>query len=57
MAQAILKVVDAESPPLHLLLGEDALKYAGYGRDALWADIDAWREVSLSTAFDDAPQH
>ena len=53
MAAAILKAVDADKPPLNLLLGEDALKYAGYGRDALWADVEAWRETTLSTAFED----
>lgn len=53
MAAAILKAVDADKPPLHLLLGSDALKYAGYGRDALWADIEAWRDTTLSTDFDD----
>lgn len=52
-AAAILRVVDAKSPPLHLLLGEDALKYAGYGRDALWADVAAWRDTTLSIACDD----
>ena len=49
-AAAILAVVDAEAPPNHLLLGEDALKYASLGRDALWADIAAWRHLSI--AFD-----
>jgi NAD(P)-dependent dehydrogenase (short-subunit alcohol dehydrogenase family) len=53
MAAAILEAVDADKPPLHLLLGSDALKYAGYGRDALWADIEAWRETTLSTDFKD----
>jgi NAD(P)-dependent dehydrogenase (short-subunit alcohol dehydrogenase family) len=51
-AAAILKAVDAEAPPRNLLLGEDALKYAGAGRDALWADVAAWRETTLSIAFE-----
>jgi len=51
-ALAVLAVVDAENPPLHLLLGEDALKYAGYAIDGLKADIEAWRETSLSIGFD-----
>lgn len=53
MAMAILKAIDADKPPLNLLLGEDALKYTAQGRDALWADIEAWRETTLSTAFED----
>lgn len=52
-ALAILSVADADDPPMHLLLGEDALKYASYAAAALQADIDAWRETSLSIAFDD----
>jgi len=51
-ALAVLAVVDAEDPPLHLLLGEDALKYAAYAADGLKADIEAWRDLSLSIAFD-----
>lgn len=51
-ALAILSVADADDPPMHLLLGEDALKYASYAAAALQADIDAWRETSLSIAFD-----
>jgi NAD(P)-dependent dehydrogenase (short-subunit alcohol dehydrogenase family) len=51
-AAAILKVVDAASPPRQLLLGADALKYAGEGRDALWADVTAWRDTTLSIAFE-----
>jgi len=51
-ARAILIIADAEAPPMHLLLGEDALKYAGYAAQGLAADIDAWRPLSLSTGFD-----
>lgn len=52
-AQAILTIADAENPPMHLLLGEDALKYAGYAAQGLAADIDAWRALSLSIGFND----
>ncbi|HEV2365272.1 MAG TPA: oxidoreductase [Caulobacteraceae bacterium] len=51
VAQAILKVVDAEKPPLNLLLGADALHYAEARIEQLQAEIAAWREVSLSTGF------
>ena len=50
-ARAILTIADAEDPPMHLLLGEDALRYAGYAAQGLSADIDAWRELSLSIGF------
>jgi NAD(P)-dependent dehydrogenase (short-subunit alcohol dehydrogenase family) len=52
-ARAILAIADAEDPPMHLLLGEDALKYAGYAAQGLAADIDAWRDLSLSINFND----
>ena len=51
-ARAILIIADAEAPPMHLLLGADALKYAGYAAQGLAADIDAWKTLSLSTGFD-----
>jgi NAD(P)-dependent dehydrogenase (short-subunit alcohol dehydrogenase family) len=51
-AQAILTIADAENPPMHLLLGEDALKYAGYAAQGLAADIDAWKALSHSIGFD-----
>ena len=51
-AQAILTIADVENPPMHLLLGEDALKYAGYAAQGLAADIHAWNALSLSTGFD-----
>lgn len=50
-AAAILAALDSEDPPLHLLLGEDALHYAEGAVEALAGDIDRWRALSLSTAF------
>lgn len=52
-ALAVLTIADAEAPPLHLLLGEDALKYAGYAAQGLAADIDAWKALTLSIGFND----
>jgi NAD(P)-dependent dehydrogenase (short-subunit alcohol dehydrogenase family) len=54
-AQAVLAIADADAPPLHLLLGEDALKYAGYAAAGLAADIDAWKDLTLSIGFADGP--
>ena len=51
-AQAILTIADEEAPPMHLLLGDDALKYAGYAAAGLRADIDAWKDLTLSIGFD-----
>ena len=54
-AQAVLRIADEEAPPLHLLLGEDALKYVGYASAGLQADIDAWKDLTLSIGFADGP--
>jgi NAD(P)-dependent dehydrogenase (short-subunit alcohol dehydrogenase family) len=51
VAAAILKAVDSENPPLHLLLGADALHYAGDQFEAIQKEIEAWKPVSLSTAY------
>jgi NAD(P)-dependent dehydrogenase (short-subunit alcohol dehydrogenase family) len=51
VAQAILTAVDAEEPPLHLVLGRDALHYASQHIAALQAEIDAWLEITVSTGF------
>ncbi len=48
-AQAILQLVDAETPPLHLLLGPDALARARTKLAAMTAEITAWEDLSLST--------
>jgi NAD(P)-dependent dehydrogenase (short-subunit alcohol dehydrogenase family) len=49
-AQAILALVDADTPPLRLLLGADALGYAEGEIAAMQADIAAWRPLTLSIA-------
>jgi len=55
-AEAVLKVIDAEKPPVHLVLGSDALRLVASGRAAVAADIEAWEEVSRSTDFPDGHQ-
>jgi NAD(P)-dependent dehydrogenase (short-subunit alcohol dehydrogenase family) len=50
-AQAIFAVVDAEKPPLHLLLGSDALRRAREKLDTLIEEMDRWEEVTRSTDF------
>ncbi|MGH8158566.1 MAG: oxidoreductase [Rhodanobacter sp.] len=53
-AEAIIKAVNAEHPPLHLLLGADALDLARKQLAALAKDFDAWEALTCSTAFDEA---
>jgi NAD(P)-dependent dehydrogenase (short-subunit alcohol dehydrogenase family) len=50
-AQALMAAIDVSDPPLHLLLGEDALKYAAINRERLWKDIESWRDITTSIAF------
>lgn len=50
-AQAILALVRAENPPLHLLLGSDALKRARTKIDQVVDEIDEWEAITRSTDF------
>lgn len=50
-ARAILEAVSAERPPLHLLLGSDALHRARTKLHELSTEIDRWERVSASTDF------
>jgi NAD(P)-dependent dehydrogenase (short-subunit alcohol dehydrogenase family) len=50
-AAAILAVTDSARPPLHLLLGTDALRRAREKLDAVIDEIDRWEEVTRSTDF------
>ncbi|QCP52918.1 oxidoreductase [Trinickia violacea] len=50
-AQAMLKLVASENPPMHLLLGRDAVTLVRAKLSALKAEIDAWEVVSVSTDF------
>jgi NAD(P)-dependent dehydrogenase (short-subunit alcohol dehydrogenase family) len=50
-ARAILTLIASDKPPVHLLLGPDAVKNVGEKLLALQADFKAWEKVSLSTNF------
>jgi NAD(P)-dependent dehydrogenase (short-subunit alcohol dehydrogenase family) len=50
-AKAIVMAVDAENPPLRLLLGEAALKAARAKLDLLKQDFDTWQDVSTGADF------
>lgn len=55
-AAALLKVIDSPNPPVHLLLGSDALRLVAAGRSAVDADFHTWDEVSRSTDFPNGAQ-
>ena len=50
-ARAILDLVRAEQPPIHLLLGTDALRRARAKVDAVIEEMDRWEEVTRGTDF------
>ncbi|MDM0008317.1 oxidoreductase [Variovorax sp. J22G73] len=51
-AQALLEVIEAEKPPVHLLLGKDALALVRAKLASMSEEIDAWEAVSASTDHD-----
>jgi NAD(P)-dependent dehydrogenase (short-subunit alcohol dehydrogenase family) len=50
-ARALLRVVEAENPPVHLLLGTDALRLVREKLESLERDIDAWESTTRSTEY------
>lgn len=50
-AQALLKIVAAKNPPVHLLLGNDAVHLVRQKLDTLSAEISTWEDLSRSTDF------
>ena len=50
-AQAIIKAVNSENPPLRLLLGAAALKGARNKLVQLQKDFDAWEETTVGSDF------
>lgn len=54
-AQAILRVVGESEPPLRLLLGTDALFFAGLIHDRQRAEDERWSAVARSTDFPNQP--
>jgi NAD(P)-dependent dehydrogenase (short-subunit alcohol dehydrogenase family) len=49
VAQLILRLADSEHLPAHLLLGSDAVEYAGQAEATRAQEAERWRNVSIST--------
>lgn len=50
-AQAVLRLVEADTPPVRLFLGEDALGLVDHKLGAMRAEMTAWNALSRSTSF------
>lgn len=50
-ARAILEAARAEAPPMHLVLGTDALRRTREKQQKLAADLERWEGVARSTDF------
>jgi NAD(P)-dependent dehydrogenase (short-subunit alcohol dehydrogenase family) len=53
-AQAIIAALDADEPPLRLVLGEDALGNIRSRLAQLSDELATWEDLSRNTAFDDS---
>jgi NAD(P)-dependent dehydrogenase (short-subunit alcohol dehydrogenase family) len=49
VAQVVLRLAASDRLPAHLLLGSDAVQYAGQAEATRAADAERWRETSVST--------
>jgi NAD(P)-dependent dehydrogenase (short-subunit alcohol dehydrogenase family) len=52
--EAIIKAVESENTPLHLVLGRIALDTARAKVDLLQRDLDTWQETALSADYPDS---
>ncbi|MGW1617552.1 hypothetical protein [Streptomyces sp. NPDC002172] len=50
-AEAVRRVLDSDEPPVHLVLGSDAVRLVEQGQRQLADDLAAWSDLSASTGF------
>jgi NAD(P)-dependent dehydrogenase (short-subunit alcohol dehydrogenase family) len=55
VAEVILRLAASDRLPAHLLLGSDAVQYAGQAEAARAAEAERWREMSVSTDVNASP--
>lgn len=53
-ARVMIDIVNHPQPPLHLLLGSEAVAIAKYAEAAKLRELEQWEHVSISTDADDA---
>ncbi len=49
--EAMIKALESDNPPLHLVLGQNALETARTKIEKLRGEMDAWEETSLSADY------
>jgi hypothetical protein len=54
-AAAILEALDADEPPLRLVLGADAIGNIENRLEALGEELERWRALGAATAVDPEP--
>lgn len=54
-AVAMIEVVKHPNPPLRLVLGADTLEVIHAKLEAVAADLEAWKDISMNTAFEGVP--
>jgi NAD(P)-dependent dehydrogenase (short-subunit alcohol dehydrogenase family) len=52
-AEAIIEALDADEPPLRLVLGDDAIGNIEAHLESVANELAAWRQLGSATAFDD----
>ncbi|WP_341528458.1 oxidoreductase [Nostoc sp. UHCC 0302] len=53
-AEAMIQVINSDSPPLRLVLGSDAVAMIENKLTAMRTELEAWKPVAMHTAFDEA---
>jgi NADP-dependent 3-hydroxy acid dehydrogenase YdfG len=52
-AAAMVQVVESDNPPLRLALGEDSVNLITQKLESMKAELEAWKDVSMNTAFEE----
>ncbi len=52
LAAALMKIVEEENPPLHLLMGKDSYERVTVYYNTQIEEVEKWKELTFSTNFD-----
>jgi hypothetical protein len=54
LAEVLIRVASMDQPPVHLLMGPDAYELVMRKQEEDRAEMEAWKQLTMSTNFDDA---